>query len=107
MCVWENDGPLLNKAGPLVTQDIEKAEVPKATFTSVFVSKSNLQEPHDPETKGKIWSKKDAPLVGEDQVREYLVKPGLHKSMGPEGMHPHMLREQADAIMRPLLIIFG
>ena len=48
----ENVGPLLK-----VTQCIEKAEVQNAFFTSVFTSRTILQESQAPETWGKIWSK--------------------------------------------------
>ncbi|KAK4831883.1 hypothetical protein QYF61_020030 [Mycteria americana] len=40
----ENVGPQLNGAGDLVTQDLEKTEVLNAFFTSVFISKTSLQE---------------------------------------------------------------
>lgn len=37
-------GPLLNGARAVVTQDVEKAEVVRAIFTSVFTSKTGLQK---------------------------------------------------------------
>lgn len=39
-----------------------------------------------------------------DQVREYLSKLSLQKSIGPDGMHS--LRELADVIARLFFIIF-
>ena len=42
--------------------------------------------------------------MGEDQVRQRLSK--LDVPVGPERMHPRVLRELADSIVIPLLITF-
>ncbi|KFO83776.1 RNA-directed DNA polymerase from mobile element jockey, partial [Buceros rhinoceros silvestris] len=46
------------------------------------------------------------PLFEEDGVRDLLGKADTHKSMGPDGMHPQVLRELVDVILRPLFILF-
>ncbi|KFW60997.1 hypothetical protein AS28_04481, partial [Pygoscelis adeliae] len=46
------------------------------------------------------------PTVGEDQVRDHLRHLKVHKSMGPDGIHPQVLKELADEVAKPLSIVF-
>ena len=50
----ENVGPLLNGAGNLVTQDMEKVEVLNIFSTSVFTGKTSLQASGRPVGKSEM-----------------------------------------------------
>ena len=81
-------------------------KVLKSVILLVFTGKICLQEFQAPEASGKGWSKEELPLVEKDQAKEHLNKPNVPKPMGPGKIHPWAMRELADAIVRPLLMIF-
>ena len=92
--------------GALVTEDAEKAELLNVFFASVFSAKAGPQESHGLEGREEACRKDDLHLVEEDCVRDHLSNLDTHKSMGPKGMRPRVLKELADVIAEPLSITF-
>ncbi|GAB0203576.1 mitochondrial enolase superfamily member 1 [Grus japonensis] len=93
----------MSKIGDLTTTDMEKAEVLNDFFASVFTSKGSSHTAQVIEGKGRDWENEELPTVGEDQVQDHLRNLKVHKSMGPDEMHPW---ELADEVAKPLSIIF-
>ncbi|CAM5162425.1 unnamed protein product, partial [Eretmochelys imbricata] len=72
-------------------------------FLPVFTDKVSSQTAALGITK---WGRDGQPSVEIEVVRDYLEKLDVHKSMGPDELHPRVLKELAAVIAEPLAIIF-
>ena len=88
----DNVGPLQKPSGELATLDLEKAEVLNDFFASVFTGKCSDHTTQVLEgRRGDCENEDLRPTVGEDLVQDHLKSLNVHKSMGPDEIHPRVL----------------
>ncbi|PKU49523.1 rna-directed dna polymerase from mobile element jockey-like [Limosa lapponica baueri] len=93
--------------GNIVTKDEKKAEVLNAFFASVFSSGAGCPpSSQTPELAVRVGEQNEAPVIQREVVRDLLQNLDTNKSMGPDGIHPRILRELGEVLAEPLSIIY-
>ncbi|RMC05281.1 hypothetical protein DUI87_18468 [Hirundo rustica rustica] len=96
-----------SEGGNVVTADEEKAEVLNAFFSSVFSGKTTcLQDNCCLVLVDGANEQNSSPIIQEEAVKELVRCLDTHKSMGPDGIHPRVMRDLADELVKPLSIIY-
>ncbi|CAM4578709.1 unnamed protein product [Lepidochelys olivacea] len=93
------------RGGKTIRENVEMAEVLKDIFVSVFIKKvggdwmSNIVNASENEVGSES-------KIGKEQVKNYLDKLDVFKSLGCDEMHPRILKSLTEEISEPLAIIF-
>ena len=95
-----------NNKSRKATTDIDKAETLSKYFQSVFVKEDCSSMP----SSSKILGSKNYVrrlVVSEAVVFKKLTELNVNKSVGPDGVHPRVLKEAAEEFAKLLTIIFN
>lgn len=84
----------------------EKAEVLNGFFASVFnIRISYPQDAQLPEMEVVDGQMSETPIIQEEMVSDLLCQLDTHRSMGPDGIHPRVMRELEKVFAKTLSII--
>ncbi|KAF4796691.1 hypothetical protein TURU_082106 [Turdus rufiventris] len=101
-----NIGLLHDEDGHLTNRDMDKAEVFNTFFAYVINTDDGPRGSQCPELENHDC-KNDLLLVNPEIVWDLLLQLVPYKYMGPDGIHPRILKELADVITKPLSMILS
>ena len=96
-------GPLTLASGELSDDAKQMSECLADAFASVYASTT----PSSPASHQEFDGSLDQLSLGKDQVRASLTQIDQNSSMGPDGIHPMILKECATELAEPLTMIFN
>ena len=89
------------------TKQEEKPDVLYSFFASVVNVQTGYSKGTQPlELEDKEREQNKAPIIQEEAVNDLLRHLDAHKSIGPDGIHPRVLRELAEELAKILFIIY-
>jgi len=88
----------------LTNNDSTKADILNNFFTSVFVKEDNTEFTHLNSIPN--IPNMDILVIDEEDILDRLSKININKSAGPDGLHPRILYEVRNEIVKALKIIF-
>ena len=94
----------IKNTNSLKYDDKDKAEILQKQFLSVFTGETDVCIDSLPPRTHSIIEKI---ILSTKAVHEMLVKLNVHKSLGPDNIHPRILRELADMLSLPIAILFN
>ncbi|KAJ7395802.1 hypothetical protein BTVI_151811 [Pitangus sulphuratus] len=98
-------GPFQDEDGHLMNRNRDKSEVFNAFFASVFNMDDGPRGSQCPELEDHDCKNDQLP-VNPETVRDLLLQLYPYKSIDPDRIHHRILKEMADVIIKPLLMIF-
>ncbi|KAK4806516.1 hypothetical protein QYF61_021352 [Mycteria americana] len=78
----------------------------EVSLASVFNSKTSCSPgTQPPELEDRDAEQNEAPIIQGEMVSDLLHHIDKHRSMGPDGIHPRVLRELVEVLTKPLSIL--
>jgi hypothetical protein len=96
-------GPLRRLCGQLVDSPGEMAQLLVATFASVFIER----DPENPAPYQSCLGEMEDFVITADEVYSVLSNLDANSAMGPDDVHPRLLKSCAEQLAMPLAVVFN